>query len=213
VSGIITEPNVQTGFFRRDSKIWQVNREMILLAAGGRALLMQLAHPKVAAGVAEHSRFQENPFARLHRTMSAMWSIVFDEKAQARAALERIENVHARVHGNVASGEGSFAGAPYDANDQDLLLWVHATLIDSAILAYDFLVAPMAEQERTAYYNDSKKLAALFGIKEELIPSSLGEFDAYMKSMTSDRLREDLLATSSTRGHGFLKLPDRRFAS
>ena len=203
MSGTITDPNDLSGLFRRDSKIWLVNREMILLAAGGRALLMQLAHPKVAAGVAQHSRFQENPFARLHRTMSAMWSIVFDGKAQASAALERIENVHDRVRGNVASGEPSFGGASYDANDQELLLWVHATLIDSAIVAYDLFVAPMTEKERTAYYNDSKRLAALFGIKEELIPPSLAEFEAYMKRMiavgvitigpTARRLARDVL--------------------
>jgi len=74
---------------------------MILLAAGGRALLMQIAHPKVAAGVMQHSQFQKDPFARLHRTMAAMWSIVFDTESQARAALEGIEKVHARVRGDV----------------------------------------------------------------------------------------------------------------
>ena len=66
-------------FFSRDAMIWQVDREMVLLLAGGRALLMQLAHPKVAAGVAEHSHFKADPLGRLYRTMGAMWSIVFDE--------------------------------------------------------------------------------------------------------------------------------------
>ena len=67
-------------FFSPDAMIWQVDREMVLLLAGGRALLMQLAHPKVAAGVAEHSHFKADPLGRLYRTMSAMWSIVFDER-------------------------------------------------------------------------------------------------------------------------------------
>jgi uncharacterized protein (DUF2236 family) len=175
--------NGADGYFERDSKIWQVNREMILLLAGGRALLMQLAHPKVAAGVAEHSRFQEDPLARLYRTMSAMWSIVFDERSQAGAALERVANVHKRVHGVVSGGERVFAREPYDAMDQELLLWVHATLIDSALIAYHLFVTPMAEAERSAYYNDSKKLASLFGINDEIIPASLGAFEAYMNRM------------------------------
>ena len=98
---------------------------MVLLAAGGRALLMQLAHPKVAAGVVQHSDFQADPLARLHRTMSAMWSIVFDKEPQARESLERVARVHTRVRGQVGLGEGVLAGARYDANDQDLLLWVH----------------------------------------------------------------------------------------
>jgi uncharacterized protein (DUF2236 family) len=171
------------GFFEHDSKIRQVNRELVLLLAGGRALLMQLAHPKIAAGVAEHSRFQEDPLARLYRTMSAMWSIVFDERAQARAALKSVEHRHKQVRGVVPGTEPSQGGAPYDAFDQELLLWVHATLIDSALIAYHRFVAPLATEERIAYYNDSKKLASLFGIGEETIPVSLEAFEAYMKRM------------------------------
>ena len=164
------------GFFERDSKIRQVNREMVLLFAGGRALLMQLAHPKIAAGVAEHSRFQEDPLARLYRTMNAMWSIVFDEQLDARAALQSVERRHTQVRGVVPENEPSQGGAPYDAFDQELLLWVHATLIDSALVAYPLFVAPLSPHERITYYNDSKKLASLFGIEEETIPVSLEAF-------------------------------------
>ena len=170
-------------FFDPASKIWTVHREMVLLLAGGRALLMQLAHPKVAAGVATHSRFQEDPLGRLYRTMSRMWSIVFDEESQARAALRQVEMVHKRVRGHVPVDEASHGGAAYDASDQDLLLWVHATLIDSAMIAYNLFVAPLSPSERAAYYNDSKKLAALFGIQENHIPSSVAAFDNYMSQI------------------------------
>jgi len=178
-----TAPNDADRFFEPSSKIWQVNREMVLLLAGGRALLMQLAHPKVAAGVAEHSRFQEDPLARLYRTMSAMWSIVFDAQSEARAALERVERRHKQVRGIVPGGEPSQGGAPYDAFDQELLLWVHATLIDSALVAYRMFVTSPAPEERIAYYSDSKKLASLFGIREEIIPPNLKAFEAYMNRM------------------------------
>jgi uncharacterized protein (DUF2236 family) len=166
--------------FSPHSKIWQVDREMALLLAGGRALLLQLAHPKVAAGVAHYSRFQQNPLARLQRTMSAMWSIVFDQPAQARSALQRLENIHAKVHGTVPAGERSFAGTSYNATDQELLLWVHATLIDSAMIAYELFVGPMTGPARQGYYEDSKKLATLFGIEKERIPLSVAEFEMYM---------------------------------
>jgi uncharacterized protein (DUF2236 family) len=141
---------------------------------------MQLAHPKVAAGVAEHSRFQENPLGRLYRTMSAMWSIVFDDATRARAALRQVEVIHQRVHGAVRQGEPLPAGAPYDASDQALLFWVHATLVDSAMSAYDLLVAPLNAADRQEYYEDSKKLARLFGIQETNIPSSLAAFEGYL---------------------------------
>jgi uncharacterized protein (DUF2236 family) len=172
-------------FFDPSSKIWAVHREMVLLLAGGRALLMQLAHPKVAAGVAAHSRFQEDPLGRLYRTMSRMWSIVFDEEFQAREALRQVAMVHQRVRGHVPPDEASHAGAAYNASDQELLLWVHATLIDSAMVAYNLFVAPLNPAERADYYSDSKKLAALFGILENNIPSSVAAFDSYMTQILS----------------------------
>jgi len=170
-------------FFSSQSKLWQVNRELALLLGGGRALLMQLAHPKVAAGVAQHSNFRDDPLGRLYRTMSAMWSIVFDQGAPARAALERINSVHGRVHGTVPATEPSYGGMAYDAFDQELLLWVHATLIDSAIVAYELFVKPLRAEEKARYYADSKKLAQLFQISDGLIPASLKAFTAYMAWM------------------------------
>src|SRR4030095_12490948 len=102
-------------FFSRDAMIWQVDREMALLAAGGRALLMQLAHPKVAAGVVAHSEFQHHPLGPLPRTLSTMWSSVFDEAEQARCALDRLRRVHASVKGVIGTGEPVPAGTRYDA--------------------------------------------------------------------------------------------------
>lgn len=178
------------GLFPRTSKIWTIDREMALLLGGGRALLMQLAHPKVAAGVADHSRFREDPLGRLYRTMSTMWSIVFDPELEARAALQAVETAHRRVRGHVPPGEASHAGAPYDAFDQDLLLWVHATLVDSAIKTYDLFVAPLASWARDEYYEDSKKLAALFGIEERTVPRSLARFDRYMTDILASETIE-----------------------
>jgi uncharacterized protein (DUF2236 family) len=169
--------------FSPHSKIWQVDREMALLLAGGRALLLQLAHPKVAAGVAQYSRFQQDPLARLQRTMSAMWSIGFDESAKAFATLERVGNIHKRVHGTVEDHEAGACGIPYDARDPQLLMWVHATLVDSAIVAYDLFVKPLSLAEKARYYEDSKKLAELFDIPSAIVPRSLGEFSAYFDKM------------------------------
>lgn len=180
---IATYSEESQGFFQRDSEIWRVHRELVLLLAGGRALLMQLAHPKIAAGVAEHSRFQNDPLARLYRTMSTMWSIVFDPRAEAQAALQGLERRHTQVRGLVRDNEPAHGGKSYDALDQNLLLWVHATLIDSALVAYTHFVAPLATSEKIAYYGDVKKFAALFGIRQEIIPASLDAFDDYVKQM------------------------------
>jgi uncharacterized protein (DUF2236 family) len=169
--------------FSPHSIIWQVDREMALLLAGGRALLLQLAHPKVAAGVAQYSRFQQDPLARLQRTMSAMWSIGFDESATAYGALKRVGNIHKQVHGSVPAGEAVPPATRYDARDPQLLMWVHATLIDSAIMAYDLFVKPLSIQEKARYYEESKKLAELFDIPYAIVPRSLAEFSAYFDEM------------------------------
>ncbi len=170
-------------FFAPDTMVWKLHREMVLMLAGGRALLMQLAHPKVAAGVAEHSHFKEDPLGRLHRTMTMMWSIVFDELPKAQAALDQVNRIHGRVRGVVEATEPGPRGTPYDASDPELLLWVHATLIDSAVLAYDLFVKSLTPEEKSNYYIDTKKLARLFEIPEKVLPASLGDFDDYMERM------------------------------
>jgi len=167
-------------FFARDSAIWRVDREMALLLGGGRALLMQIAHPKIAAGVADHSRFLTDPLGRLKQTMETMWSIVFDDLPRARASLERLEEVHKRVQGQVRDAGAPSRGAAYSAQDPDLLLWVHATLVDSALVVYDRFVKPLALEERRRYYEDSKKLGVLMGVPESKIPATLEAFQEYM---------------------------------
>jgi uncharacterized protein (DUF2236 family) len=179
----ISQPQIDQRVFSPETMIWKVDREMVLLAAGGRALLMQLAHPKVAAGVAEHSDFKKDPLGRLHRTMSAMWSIVFDDASQAHAALQRIKEVHTQVRGTISREEPLAAGIPYHALDPELLLWVHATLIDSAMVAYGLFVKPLTANERSAYYQDTKKLARLFEIPQPLVPTSLADYQSYLGRM------------------------------
>src|SRR5512147_235711 len=114
--------------FGPQSLSWRVNRETALLLGGGRALLLQVAHPLVAAGVAAHSQFQHAPLERLWRTLDLMLTITFADAAHAVAAVRQIERVHAAVRGRLDSNVGPFPrGTCYDANDPELLLWVHAT--------------------------------------------------------------------------------------
>src|SRR5271170_722788 len=110
---------------------WRVHREAVLLLGGRRALLMQIAHPAVAAAVADHSDFKRDPFGRLRRTVETMFTLAFGTPADAQAAYRRVDSVHGRVRGEIPAPTGTTA-APYDARDPELLLWVQATLIDTA---------------------------------------------------------------------------------
>jgi uncharacterized protein (DUF2236 family) len=175
--------SAQKRFFAPEGVIWRVDRELALLLGGGRALLMQLAHPKVAAGVADHSDFSTDPLGRLTRTMATMWSIVFDDLPRAQASLERLEQVHRQVRGTVGQPDVLAPRTPYSARDPELLLWVHATLVDSALATYGLFVKPLSADERREYYRESMRLGILLGVPETKLPESFEEFDAYMKEM------------------------------
>ena len=167
---------------------------MALLLGGGRALLMQLAHPKVAAGVADHSRFMADPLARLMRTMETMRSIVFDDLPRAQASLDRLEGVHRQVRGTVGQPDALPPGTPYSARDPELLLWVHATLVDSALATFGLFVKPLSVDERREYYRETKRLGILLGVPETKLPESFEEFGAYMK----ETIDSDAIAVGST---------------
>jgi len=181
-----TRIDLTQSLFGPDSITWRVNREAVLLLGGGRALLLQVAHPLVAAGVAAHSEFQRDPLGRLWRTLDLMLTITFADAARAIHAVREIERVHRRVHGKLDAAVGPFPrGARYDANDPTLLFWVHATLVETALLVYERFVDRLPAQLRRTYYEESKIGARLFGIPEELIPRRLRDFEAYMQEMVS----------------------------
>lgn len=173
--------------FRPDGYLWRVNREGVLLLGGGRALLLQVAHPLVAAGVAAHSNFENEPLERLRRTLDLTLTAVFGDAASALRAVRAIEARHKPVRGTLAGDVGPYAaGRRYDANDQELLFWVHATLVDTALQVYERFVQRLSSRARAAYYEESKITARLFGIGERRIPPTVQEFSAYMREMCED---------------------------
>jgi uncharacterized protein (DUF2236 family) len=166
------------GLFGPRSLAWRINAESILLMGGGRALLMQVAHPMVAAGVADHSDFTVAPFDRLWRTVDTALTVIFGDSSQWRSAVERVHRIHARV-------VGERDGAPYSALDPNLLLWVHATLVDSSIEAYARLVRPMPFDVRERYYREMRRMGTAFGVPDELHPPTYADFREYLERTIS----------------------------
>ena len=170
------------GLFARDSIFRRVNREAVLLLGGQRALLLQLAHPLVAAGVADHSDFMAHPLRRLWRTVDTMLRIVHGDRATAEEAARALDAVHARVRGTLGDATAAYpAGTPYRAHDPALLLWVHATLVDSALATYECFVAPLAADERERFHAESRVVARLLGIPEDGLPRSFAAFTYYVE--------------------------------
>ncbi|MGH2764876.1 MAG: oxygenase MpaB family protein, partial [Actinomycetota bacterium] len=154
----------------------RVNRERILLVGGQRALVMQLAHPLVAAGVAQHSDFPARSLERLRRTLDLSLALIYGTPEEAEAAAAAIRAVHDRVSG-IAEGRS------YRADDPGLLLWVNATLIDTTLLVYERFVRRLPEPVRRRYYRETVDSAELFGIPRRVVPADLDAFRSYMAGM------------------------------
>ncbi len=169
------------GLFGPGSMSWRIDREALLLAGGTCALLMQLAHPSVAAGVAQHSDFRADPFARLRRTLTASYAIVFGTTRRAEGSLARMNAIHAAVRGAVPE-----TGAGYHALEPDLLLWVHATLVDTAIRLYHRYVAPLRPEEAQAYYAESRVIAMRLGTPPRAVPETLDELRSWMARLIAE---------------------------
>jgi uncharacterized protein (DUF2236 family) len=177
------------GYYAKGSLTRRLTKERALLLGGPRALVLQLAHPLVGAGVAEHSGFAADPLSRLRRTLDATMAMVFGTKDEADAAAATINRVHGFVHGVLTEDAGRYAkGTPYDATAPDLLLWVHATLVDTTFTAYTRFVGRLTERELEGAYEESKIAAMLLGTPEDVIPKSYADFRAYFEVMVADEL-------------------------
>jgi uncharacterized protein (DUF2236 family) len=173
------------GLYGPSSEAWRLNREaLLLLGAGPRALLLQIAHPLVAEGVDQHSDFREDPWRRLAATLDSYLTIVYGSEPAARAEIRRLNALHRRVSGPVTDPVArAVVGETYRARDPELSLWVHATLVDSTIVAYDAWIEPLSRERRARFYAETCPVGLAFGIPDELLPGDYEAFEAYVEAM------------------------------
>jgi uncharacterized protein (DUF2236 family) len=146
-------------------------------------LLLQLAHPWVAEGIAQHSTTLSDPIGRFHRTFDVMFTLVFGTVDQALAAARRLHRRHSAVQGRMSAAVGPFAaGSPYFANEIATLSWVHATLVDTALMVHELACPGLRPEDRERYYQESRLLAGMFGIAPEDQPPDWSAFTAYAEA-------------------------------
>jgi uncharacterized protein (DUF2236 family) len=169
--------DLRLGFYGPRSQMWRVNREAVLLGSGPAALLLQLAHPLVAEGVAAHSDFAADPFARLRRTLRTTLAMVFGDGPTAERAIAELNHVHARVRGPALDplAVAATGARHYRALDPELLLWVQATLVLMSVRAYDRWVAPLSPLERDRLWLESRATAQRLGVPLTASPGSWPE--------------------------------------
>jgi uncharacterized protein (DUF2236 family) len=173
--------------------MWHIDKEAVIFLGAGRALLLQLAHPWIATAIAEHSPVLADPIGRFHRTFNVMFTMVFGTTEQALAAARRLHQRHRRVSGRLAQAAGPFAAnSRYEANDIAALRWVHATLIDTALVIYELVCPPLSAEERERYWTEARLFAAFFGIPQADLPQTWAGFAAGNEAMW----RSDVLTVS-----------------
>jgi len=177
VSSVPTDP-ADDGFFGPASVTWRLGGDLSSIVAGLRALLVQALHPLAMAGVDQHSDWRRDPVGRLAATSSYLATVSYGDRAAAEHAAARVRRIHSRVHGT-----DPVTGRPYAASDPALLLWVHATLVDSTVVACELFGTPVAPADGDRYVAEMTVAAELVGIPAALVPSDLAGLRRYLSSV------------------------------
>ncbi len=174
----VPQRQADDGFFGPASITWRANGDLSGPVGGLRALLIQALHPLAMAGVDQHSDWRTDPIGRLAATSRYLVTVSFGEKAAAERIAASVRKIHAKV-----TGTDPFTGKPYAASDPALLLWVHAALVDSTLVARTLFGTPPSAADADSYVAEMAVAAELIGVPVDQVPKSVAELDAYLESV------------------------------
>jgi uncharacterized protein (DUF2236 family) len=177
VSGVPSHP-ADDGLFSPGSVTWRVSGDLASPVAGLRSLMLQALHPLAMAGVDQHSQWRQDPVGRLAATSAYLATISYGERAEAQRAAARVRQIHEHVR-----GVDAVTGRPYAAGDPALLLWVHAALVESGLVAGRLFGTPLSSEDSDRYVAEMQVAAELVGVPGGIAPKSVAELDAYMSSV------------------------------
>jgi uncharacterized protein (DUF2236 family) len=163
----LRDPAPDAGLFGPETVTWRVMREPRLLLAAGRALLLQAANPLVAQGAIDHSTYRTDPYGRLERTVRWVTVVCFGTTREAERVSGRVNGLHGGVSGMLPEANATSripAGTVYTAGDLSLLRWVHASFVDTMLVAHDALVGGLDDAERDAFVREWDAVALLMGL-------------------------------------------------
>jgi uncharacterized protein (DUF2236 family) len=183
-------PDPRAGILGPRSIAWQLGGDLAVFLGGGRAALLQLAHPMVAYAIAQHSHTRADVAGRFRRTFRSVFAMMFGDLDEAFRAARCVHAIHAAVHGTIPEAVGGWvAGTPYCANDAEALRWVHATLVDTTLVVREQLDGALPDAIKDGYVIEMNRFAALLGVPEALLPRSHAAHASYMRQMLgSDRI-------------------------
>ena len=140
-----------------DSVSWRVIGDVSVFVGGIRALLVQAAHPEVVAGVDDHSRYRDDPLGRLSRTSFYVTSATYGAMPEVTEAINLVKSAHQGVSGTSPRGQ------PYSASTPELAAWVHNTLTDSFLEAYQRFGGRLSVAEADQFVVEQTKVGEMLG--------------------------------------------------
>ena len=170
---------------RRGGPVWRVASDSRMLATSGYALLLQVAHPTVGAGVAEHSSFESDPWGRLLRTLDYVHGSIYGGPRMAGEIGCRVRDMHKQIKGVRPDGER------YHALEPVAYAWVHATLASGLVEGHRVLATPLAPAEAEGFWEEWVELGRLIGVRPRDLPATWAEFPDYFATMIADELADN----------------------
>jgi uncharacterized protein (DUF2236 family) len=167
------------------SLAWRRASDLRLFMGAGYALLMQVAHPTVGAGVREHSSYATDPMGRLVRTLDYVNVLVYGGLDAASRAGERLRDLHKRIQGTLPDGRR------YHALEPGAFAWVHATLLESIVSGHELFGRPFTAEERDRFYVEFKRLGRIHGIRDRDLPDDWSTFEQYFDDMVENHLENN----------------------
>ena len=174
----VPEHPADEGLFGPRSVVWRVNRDRVFPLAGMRSLMVQALHPLAMAGVAQHSTWKQDPFGRLAATSSYLLTTTYGDTQSALAAADWVRHVHRHVRGTDPE-----TGLPYSAEDPDLLLWVHAAMVESIVAVAQRYGRPLEPAEADRYVAEMVRFAEIVGVPREDVPATVKSLRRYIESV------------------------------
>ncbi|WP_394731098.1 oxygenase MpaB family protein [Altererythrobacter sp. GH1-8] len=179
-SGQQPVPPSDEALFEKDTPIRMVHADIVGMMVGGiRSLLLQMLHPHALQGVLDHSNFREDMHGRLRRTARFIAVTTFGHRDDAKAAIERVNRIHAKVTGTLPDG------TPYVATDPRTLAWVHVVEAQSFLAGYKRHVRPdMPNWEQDEYFRQFAVIARALGA--DPVPETQTEAEALFRQLRGD---------------------------
>ncbi len=162
---------------------WRCAGDARLLIAAGYALLLQVSHPTVGAGVSEHSRFRNDPWGRLLRTLDYTYTMVYGGPQAAGEMGRRIRSFHKQIYGCRPDGQR------YRALETEAYTWVHATLAEAIFAGHERFGRPFTHDQRQRFWTEWRSLGRLLGIRYRDLPAEWLGFRVYVEEMIDARLQ------------------------